>query len=277
MRVLVGFDGRDGGRDALELARVLAVASDADVLAVTAIPYGPLPVTPVLLQDGDIAGAEALLAEARERLGGLDAETRAFGGGTPAGVLTVLAEKEEFDLLVVGSPHRGPIGRAMIGSVADSVLPGAPCAVVVAPRGYADESHGPFGLIAVAYDGTPEAKTALQRAEAIAHAMNARIRLLTVVAPPVSIGIVGYVPPQPPDPHKIVEEAMRSIDPKLSAESEVLQGDPAHKLAEAAEHGVDLIVAGSRGYGPLMRVLLGSVSSRLVHEAPCPVLIVPRP
>lgn len=277
MRVLVGFDGSDGGRDALELTRVLASAIGADVLVVTVIPYGQLPVPPALLQEEDVPEAEPLLAEARERLAGLGVETRAFGGGTPAGVLTVVAEDEDFDLLVVGSPHRGPIGRALIGSVADSLLPGAPCAVVVAPRGYAAESHDPLRLIAVAYDGTPEAKAALHRAEAIARPLNARIRVLTVVAPPVAVGVAGYVPPEPPDPEKIVEEAMRSIDPKLSAESEVLRGPPARTLAEACEDGVDLIVAGSRDYGPLMRVLLGSVSSRLIHETPCPVLVVPRP
>ncbi len=39
----------------------------------------------------------------------------------------------------------------------------------------------------------------------------------------------------------------------------------------------DLLVVGSRGYGPVLRVLLGSVSTRLIHIAPCPVLVIPRP
>ena len=39
---------------------------------------------------------------------------------------------------------------------------------------------------------------------------------------------------------------------------------------------MDLLVVGSRGYGPLRRVLLGSVSSELMHSAPCPVMVVPR-
>jgi nucleotide-binding universal stress UspA family protein len=41
--------------------------------------------------------------------------------------------------------------------------------------------------------------------------------------------------------------------------------------------GVDLLVLGSRGFGPVMRLLIGSVSSRVIREAPCPVLVVPRP
>ena len=277
-RFLAGFDGRDGGRDALELTRVLAAALAADVLAVTVIPYGPLPIPAVQLRDGEIPEVEALLAEARERLRGLEVETRAFGGGTPAGVLTMLAEAEKSDMIVVGSPHRGAIGRALIGSTADSLLPGAPCAVVVAPRGYAAESHDAIRLIAVAYDGSAEAKAALRRAEAIALATNAKLRIMVVVAPAVaSPEMRGYVPPEPPNPEEIAKEAIRSLDPKLSVESDLLEGSPGRVLAEACADDVDLAVAGSHGYGPLMRVLLGSVSRRLLHEAPCPVLVVPRP
>ena len=277
MRVLVGFDGSQGGRDALEMARALATALVADVVAVTVVPYGPLPITATLLREDEIVEAEPLLAEARERLAGLSVETRMFGGGTPAGVLTDLAEEERFDLLVVGSPHRGPIGRALIGSVANSLLLGAPCGVLVAPRGYATEIHRVFEQVAVAYDGTPEAGVALRRAEAIALQTGARIRVLTVVAPAVSLGVIGYVPPLPPEPRWVVEEGIRSIGAGVSADSEVLHGPPAEALAKACEEGVDLIIAGSRGYGPMLRVLVGSVSSALIHNAPCPVLIVPRP
>lgn len=277
MRFLVGFDGGDGGRDALELTRVFAQSLGADVLVVTVIPYGPLPVPAVRLQAGHIREVEPLLAEARKQLEGLGVETRAFGGGTPAGVLTEIAEAEECDLLIVGSPHRGPVGRALIGSTANSLLSGSPCALVVAPRAYAAERHEPFELIAVAYDGTPEASAALRRAERTAAAFGARLRLLTVVVPPVAVGAIGYLPPEPPDPKAMIETAMRSIDPGIEAESELLEGSPGATLAEACGSEVDLIVAGSRGYGPLQRVLLGSVTRRLVHDAPCPVLIVPRP
>jgi nucleotide-binding universal stress UspA family protein len=277
-RFLAGFDGRDGGRDALELTRVLAAALAADVLAVTVIPYGPLPIPAVQLRDGEIPEVEALLAEARERLRGLEVETRAFGGGTPAGVLTMLAEAEKSDMIVVGSPHRGAIGRALIGSTADSLLPGAPCAVVVAPRGYAAESHDAIRLIAVAYDGSAEAKAALRRAEAVALATNAKLRIMVVVAPAVaSPEMRGYVPPEPPNPDEIAAQAIRSLDPKLSVESDLLEGSPASTLARACADDVDLVIAGSHGYGPLTRVVLGSVSRRLLHEAPCPVLVVPRP
>jgi nucleotide-binding universal stress UspA family protein len=53
------------------------------------------------------------------------------------------------------------------------------------------------------------------------------------------------------------------------------RGDPADVLVEEAkEAGADLIVVGSRGQNPVARAVLGSVSAKVVHEAPCDVLVV---
>ncbi len=279
MRILVGYDGSDGGRDALELARVLAEATDASVLLVAVIPYGPLPIPYEMLGEEEAERAQPLFDEARERLGELEIETRAFGGGTPAGVINDLAEREEVETIVIGSPHRGPAGRVLLGSVADGLLHGAPCETVTAPRGYAAEEHGPFRTIAVAYDDTPEAKAALARAEALALACRATIAVFTVSAPPAVVpGATGYAPAIPPEAGAIVTRTVKAVDERLAATGRVLAGTPGAAIAEACEEvGADLLVAGSRGYGPLLRVLLGSVSTQLMHRAPCPVLVVPRP
>jgi nucleotide-binding universal stress UspA family protein len=279
MRLLAGFDGRDGGRDALELARAIGEPAGADAVVVTVLPYGPLPIDSEPLEGGAAEEAEPLFEEARKRLGGLDhVECRAYGGGSAARVMTDAAEAEAIDLIVVGSPHRGAIGRALIGSVAENLLHGAPCAVVVAPRGYAAERHDPFLRIGIAYDGAPESKAALGRAEALATGTNAALEILTVVAPPLAMpGMAGYVPVDSPEPDKVLNEAIHSVDSGLAASGRRLDGPPARTLAEACEDHADLLVAGSRGYGPLARALLGSVSTQLIHLAPCPVLVVPRP
>jgi nucleotide-binding universal stress UspA family protein len=278
MRILVGFDGSDGGRDALELARVLAEAMGAGVLVVTVLPYGPLPIPYEILEEEEAERARPLFDEARERLGGLEVETRAFGGGTPAGVINDLAEREGVDTIVVGSPHRGPVGRTLIGSVADGLLHGAPCEVLAAPRGYAAEEHGPFRTIAVAYDDSVEAKAAKKRAEAIALACRATIVVFTVAAPVAVVpGAAGYTPAIPPEAGPIVTRAVKGVDERLAATGRVLTGQPGPALAEACEEvGADLVVAGSRGYGPLARVFLGSVSTQLTRKSACPVLVVPR-
>ena len=279
MKILVGYDGSDGGRDALELTRVLAEATGAAVLVVAVLPYGPLPIRYEILDEEEAERAGPLFEEARERLGELEIETRAFGGGTPAGVINDLAEREAVDTIVVGSPHRGAVGRVLLGSVADGLLHGAPCEVVAAPRGYAAEEHGPFRTIAVAYDDTDEAKAALKRAEALALACRGTVVVYTVSAPPTMVsGAAGYTPAIPPEAGAIVTRAVKSVDERVAATGRALSGVPGAAIAEACEEaGADLLVAGSRGYGPVLRVLLGSVSTQLMHRAPCPVLVVPRP
>jgi nucleotide-binding universal stress UspA family protein len=279
MRLLVGYDGSDGGRDALELTRVLAEATGASVLLVTVLPYGPLPVRYEILDEEEAEQAGRLFEHAKQQLGGVEVETRAIGGGTPAGVINDLAEEEDVGTIVVGSPHRGPVGRVLLGSVANGLLHGAPCEVVVAPRGYAAEEHGPFRTIAVAYDGMPESKVALARAEEIALACRATIVIYTADTPPAVVnGTLRYVPTLPPRSDKIVTEAVRGVDERLAATGRQLDGPPGAAIAEACEQrGADLLVAGSRGYGPVLRVLLGSVSTQLAHRTPCPVLVVPRP
>lgn len=280
MRLLVGFDGSEGGRDALEAARVLGSEADASVLVASVLFGGPLPIDLAGLDDEEAKQAEPLFEEARERLIGLELETRAYGGGSPAAILTVLAEEEEFDAIVVGSPHRGALGRVLIGSVARNLLDGSPCSVLVAPRAYAAESHGSLRTIAVGYDGTPEAGQALRTAEGLARHSNATINLLTVVKPAAAAPVMvpgAYVPEYPPEPDKVIGEGLGSVDSALAAETARLDGDPALELIKACEEGVDLLVMGSRGYGPLTRVLLGSVSRKVVRNAPCPVLAVRRP
>lgn len=278
-RVLVGYDGSDGGRDALELARVLAEATGSGILVVNVQPYGPLPIPFEILDKEEAEQVQPLFEEARRQLGDLDVETRAFGGGTPAGVIADLAEREKIDTIVIGSAHRGPIGRTLIGSVADGLLHGAPCEVVVAPKGYAAEEHGPFRTIAVAFDDTPESRAALARAEEIALACRATIVLYMVMDSPATVpGPTGYSPTIPPDAGAIVTKAVKAVDERLAASGRVLSGPPGSAIVGTCEEaGADLIVVGSRGYGPLLRVLVGSVATQLAHRGPCPVLMVPRP
>lgn len=280
MRMLVGIDEREGGEDALELARLLASGASADILLVNVLYTGPLPMEYALIPEGEAHEADSLFERAREKLAGIAVETRAYGGGSPAGILTTLAEAGDFDAIVVGSPHRGAIGRVMIGSVAMSLLNGAPADVAIAPKGYAQTAHDPPRRIAVGYDGTPESKLALRRAEALAKRCNARIELVTVVRPPVAAPVMApgiYTPQTPPDPERVIVEGLNSVDPSLAAGNTRLDGDPATELAKACKKEVDLLVVGSRGYGPMTRVLLGSVSRQVMQQVPCPVLVAARP
>lgn len=281
MRLLVGFDGSGGGRDALELARVICAHTGGGAVVATVLFGDTMPIELARLDGERTDESEPLFAAAREALGEVEVETRAYRGVSPAGVLTVLAEGEGFDAIVVGSPHRGAIGRVVLGSVARSLLDGAPCGVFVAPHGYAEDPHTTFGTIAVGYDGAPESKQALRRAEGLALAASSRLLLITAVSTPAFVvGPAGYAPapePVPPGVDELQRRALESIDPRLGVERRRGDGSPGSVLVRECEEGVDLLVLGSRGYGPLTRVLLGSVSRHAAQEATCPVLVVPRP
>ncbi len=277
MRLLVAVDDRDGGRDALELARVLGSGGDAGALVVRVLNTGPLPLDYALLSEEE---TEPLLAATREKLAGVAVEARAYVGGSPAGILTTLAERDDFDAIVVGSPHRGALGQVLIGSVANSLLNGAPTDVAIAPHGYAKVAHDAPRTIAVGYDGGPEAGLALRRAEALARSSGAGIEILTAVRPPRAAASMApgvYAPQFPLEPDKVIEAGLRSVDPALAANATRLDGDPATELAAACEEGIDLLVVGSRGYGPVTRVLLGSVARQVAQTVPCPVLVARRP
>jgi nucleotide-binding universal stress UspA family protein len=275
---MVGFDGTPGSFDALALAHDLAPAATMTLVYVP--PHeDPVAHTYRPVEVGGPAVPADLFAGAGDALGGTKHDFRAYAGASPAHVLCDLTEREDFDLAVVGSPHRSAIGRALIGSVAEALLHGSRVPVVVATRGYAGKNHGPPRRIAVAYDTTPESEAALRHAEATAIVAGADLELLTVVAAP------GGDPDALVEsrsariePYAFVEEAAAQVDERVEVRTRMLTGPIAAALADACQEAeIDLLVVGSRDYGPLRRALLGSVSNQLIHIAPCPVLLVPRP
>jgi len=273
-KIVVGFDGTDRAKDALQLSGSLVAAFDAQLIVASAVQIRPLEIDASTSEEIGLEYHAKVFEQARAELGSANFERRQLEDGAARGLMA-LAEDEQADLIVIGSTHHGPIGRVLAGSVAAQLFQGAPCAVLVAPHGRADHEHAGFGLIGVAYDGSDEAKVALASAENLARALGARLRLITV-AP-----YIGS------DPHSGPLELTRktwadrlsqgagSVSDDVETEQVLRQG---REAAELALQGVelDLLVVGSRGHGPLRRTLVGSVASELVRTAPCPVLVVPR-
>src|SRR3954447_22685724 len=73
----------------------------------------------------------------------------------------------------------------------------------------------------------------------------------------------------------VLDDAVASLPADVPAEAVRLAGSPADALADYSE-AIDLLVTGSRGYGPLHAVLAGGVAGRLVRLAQCPLIVVPR-
>jgi nucleotide-binding universal stress UspA family protein len=201
--------------------------------------------------------------------------------GSPADALGALAERGEADLVVLGSTHHAAFGSVAPGSVAEQLLHGARCRLVIAPKGYARQDHTQDRLrvVAVGYDGMAESQAALDEAAMLARKFGASMRVIGVLTPaPAVAAAAGPAEAEAgPDFQTRLHEAVAALEPELRALPVIEKGDPVEKLLDAAEMGVDLLVLGSRGFGPVMRLLIGSVSSRVIRAAPCPVLVVPRP
>jgi nucleotide-binding universal stress UspA family protein len=132
--------------------------------------------------------------------------------------------------------------------------------------------------IVAAYDQSEGARAALEAATELAAAGGGSLTLVHSVTVPV-----GMDPPlsRRPDPEQVaearhlVERAIADLDPELGASPWIASGPAGEAiLAVAEEIGADLIVTGSRGRGRLARAVLGSVSTHLVQNAGCDVLVV---
>jgi nucleotide-binding universal stress UspA family protein len=199
----------------------------------------------------------------------------------PAETLRGLADKGEADLIVLGSTHHAAFGAVAPGSIAEHLLKGARCRLVIAPKGYA---QGDFAerlhVVAVGFDGMAESRAALAEAAQLAGRAHASMRVIGVAPPLPPMGAAAAAQAAAeagPDFQTQLHEAVAELPAEVRALPVLERGEPVEKLLDRADQGVDLLVLGSRGFGPVMRLLIGSVSARVIREAPCPVMIVPRP
>jgi nucleotide-binding universal stress UspA family protein len=202
--------------------------------------------------------------------------------GSPAHALQALAETGQADLIVLGSTHHAHLGSVSPGSVAEHLLHGARCRLVIAPKGYGDADHSQDRLrvAAVGFNGMAESYAALDEAAKLATKFGGSLRVISVATPVPGRSAAAAAQAGAeagPDFQTQLNDAVDELPEELRALPVFERGDPVQKLLQAAEMGVDLLVLGSRGFGPVMRLLIGSVSSRVIREAPCPVLVVPRP
>ena len=273
--VLVGVDGSANGRDAITLASRLADPGGRLTLAnVRAGETHPLhAITPGLLAEERDASLKLLERERAEA--GVEAELLSLVAASPGAGLHRQAEDQGADLLVVGSCSRGAFGRAMLGDDTRAALNGSPCAVAIAARGYAARPV-PIAKVGVAYNGSPESERALAKAREVAEPTRAQIDVLEVVAIP-SYAFTGLMAPSIGDS---IDLMLTEANARLSKLPGVV-GHAVYGLAgeELAAFGkdVDLLVVGSRSYGPVKRLVLGSTSEYLERHARCSLLVLPRP
>jgi nucleotide-binding universal stress UspA family protein len=280
-RIVVGVDGHEGGRDALALAGVLQGTCGGELTALHAYGYD----RSVALDDPPEAESELhqdLVGHLEREVAraGLSARSMVVTAASPARALHAIAERDRADLIVVGAPHRHGGARVLGGDVAAGTLDAAPCAVAVAPAGSAGRAPG-LAVVGVGFDDSPESRRALALARRIARASAGSVRVYMVVSPAVPVWPGTATDPEWIDVEGSARERARiKLQAALADIGEDCTGHPiAGNPAEELTHrsgDLDLLVVGSRSYGPLRRLLLGSTSRRLIRQARCPVLVLPR-
>jgi nucleotide-binding universal stress UspA family protein len=284
--ILVAVDPRREDPAPLALGLRLARLAGAPLLLASSFPLEPVDKLHSDFARAVRAEAERALDRARAQL--LDApgpkppvDVALAVALSPARGLHEIAEEREPLIMVIGSSSRGQLGRVSPGAVTDRLLHGAPCAVAVAPSGMSLQSADePVGRVGCAYVDAPDGHAALDTATAVAGKAGAHLRLFVVMRP--SDDYLSVRPVSPPFDHDqarrhdaegVLRHGLEAAG--ASSTGEILDGDPAAALASASSD-LELLVCGSRGFGPLRTLLLGGTSHALVRRAGCPVLVVPR-
>ena len=215
-----------------------------------------------------------------------DARTAVETNRSVRRALEQVVRREHRDLLVVGSSPKAPDGRLRIDDTTRQLLDDAPCALAVAPRGFASRTPRPLTSIGVGYDDTPEARAAVRRAGELALAARARLRVRAVVDdrlptvgwPGEDRAVVGEMWDRvlAPEVEPLRERAARAACATgADFELDVTFGPPGDGLIELCGE-VDLLLLGSGRWGTVARVLRDSTGEALMGNASCPVMFVPR-
>src|SRR5689334_11493030 len=278
--VIVGFDGSEQSADALALGRLLgSVGPSTIVLAYITDHQPPFERQRRIYAQARREKVHDLLEPAFAALDGrADVEPASIDSSSPARGLHDLAYeycKYGSGVLAIGSTHRSPIGRVVLGSVGEMLVSGCPCPIMVAPKGFAGHVPESFTRIVAGFDGSQESRAALSVADRIARATDADLEIVGVTHhSTLSRGDGEDLAQHREGLQSLLDEALADIGGR--GQGTVVDGDPSERLAEAASDA-QLLVLGARGYGPHHHVLMGSVSSKLMRIAPCPVLVMPRP
>jgi len=297
--IVVPVDGSVFGELALPVALGIACKTGGEVRIVTVITPLPSMQPPV---DGDRQAEVESLDLAREKAAAYLAELQKrmilSGCDVPISchveVGPVVEKLEDHsrsaraDLLVLTTHGRGPLQRAWLGSVADTLVRRTPCPILaVRPREgeRAEPREVEFRHILVTLDGSPESREVLPLARAVAHRFGSRITLLRIIPPPFPLSS-PYIPHAAQEfrghaaeteaAHAVLEKEAASLAAegfRVEVESR-LGAHPAQGILDmAADAGVDLIAMATHGRGGVSRLILGSVADKVIRGGTVPVLL----
>ncbi|HSB34249.1 MAG TPA: universal stress protein [Nitrospirota bacterium] len=277
-KILVAVDGSESSRNALHQAFRLAVDEKCWITVTSVVPpyegeieiLGVKDIKAALRKPCDDALGEAQrLAEKERALIKTVCEE-----GEVHDRIVDLAEAENCDVIVMGRRGMRPVERALVGSVTARVIGHTQRDVLVVPI---DATVG-WKTIVLATDGSRYSAAAAERAIAFAKAYGGELRVLSVVDVPTE-----FYAEAPAAVEDLVRKAKGFVaDVKKQADAAGVRAETFVGEAEAyqavnnlaREQKADMIVLGSHGRTGLRRLLMGSVTEKVIGYAPCPVLVV---
>ncbi len=284
-RIAAAVDPHAEGRDAAALGATLAEATGADLALVTIEPDLPL-VVPGFDWQRARGETTAMLSETQNSIAPRARTMIDTDLSIPRGIERVVRRSQR-DLLVVGSSPKAPDGAIWIGRRTRQLLHELECPLVVAARGFSARPKPRLRQIGVGFEGSEESRLALATAATIAAGCGAELTVRAVLDD--RIPWLGwrdaYNVAYKDSWEELMDGELDSLtsicepavaDLRCEARLDLRRGHPTTLLDELSDE-VDLMVIGSRRWGPLTRVLLGGTGEALMHGARCSMMVVPRP
>ncbi len=267
-RILAVTDGSEASKGSTREAIRLAQRTDGNLFLMSVLMTNPIHESmgkQLIEQENTdaITYLDALTAEANEA--GISSEFIVRHGIEIPQEIVDEAEKHQVDIIVMGRRGLTGLKRLIMGSNTAKVIGYAHCSVLVVPKDAKIEGK----KILLSVDGSRYSDTAATAAMRIAKILQAEVLVISVV----------YSDYQEKRHHEAVENVKRveafMTKEDINVSGKILSGKPDEAiLEEAKSKGVDLIVVGSHGRIGLDRLLMGSVSDRVISYSECAVLVV---
>jgi nucleotide-binding universal stress UspA family protein len=286
MRIVVGVDGSSCSTSSLQALAHFTPPEELTLVHALHLPDFNYPmITPDLRAEAQEEvkaqlrqEGEAILDEARRHLpADFFHVQRIHQTGHPVDVIVETARSARSNLIMVGARGLGPVKELILGSVSHRVLMHAPCSTMIIKAPLTQ-----LRKILLPIEGQEDAEAALQFLALQPFRPRVEVEVFTVWPQP-QLSWPTTVRQSDLLEIQAIEEArerMKSITDQLTQmnignQAHVGIGNPAYAILEQAKASQsDLIMMGTHGRGGLSRLLMGSVSHSVLHQAPCPVLIV---
>jgi len=291
-RVIVPLDGSETSEAAVPHGARLARTLGIPLLLAHVIDMGHVYDSHALALLPDRAEMERYLGDVAVREG-IEAQTEFdVRYGTPGFELSQIVREYDNSLVVMSTEGRGGLKRAVLGSVTDQMIRNGVAPVMAIRAGAVPPPRPEYANLLVTLDGSDLAASAIPVAATLARKSGATIHLVRVVEP-LDVAPASEYPPDAtwPDPDEAVRiMAEREADARIElgdvaaslrtlgfdVRTQVRVGRAATEILQAANDvNADLLLMASHGRGGIRRILMGSVTTAVVHNATVPLLVIP--